>query len=71
MIYSSKEECYNDILLSLELGMIQETDVRHLLAYYKEMEFYECCQGVVDAFVQYKKNNTLTRLNLKRELTYP
>ena len=56
MIYSSKEECYNDILLSLELGMIQETDVRHLLAYYKEMEFYECCQGVVDAFVQYKKN---------------
>lgn len=56
MIYSSKEECYNDILLSLELGIIQETDIRHLLEYYKEIEFYECCQGVVDAFVKYKEN---------------
>ena len=55
MIYSSKEECYDDILLSLELGIIEESDVRHLLEFYKELEFYECCQGVVDAFVEYTK----------------
>jgi hypothetical protein len=55
MIYSSKEECYDDILLSLELGIIEESDVRHLLEFYKELEFYECCQGVVDAFVAYTK----------------
>jgi hypothetical protein len=68
MIYSSKEECYNDILISLELGIIQETDVRHLLEYYKEIEFYECCQGVVDAFVKYKKNkNEDTRITEERD----
>jgi len=68
MIYSSKEECYNDILISLELGIIQETDVRHLLEYYKEIEFYECCQGVVDAFVKYKKNkNEDTRVTEERD----
>lgn len=67
MIYSSKEECYNDVLLSLELGLIQETDVRHLLEFYKEMEFYECCQGVVDAFVTYNENkNEHTKTTTER-----
>jgi hypothetical protein len=56
MIYASKKECYDDILLSLELGIIEDQDIRHLLKFYQEMEFYECCQGVVDAFVTYTKN---------------
>lgn len=66
MIYTSKEECYKDTLLSLELGIIQETDVRHLLTFYREIEHYECCQGVVDAFAKYNENkNANTRITEK------
>jgi hypothetical protein len=55
MIYLDKQECYDDILHSLRLGVLLESDIRHLLNYYKESENYECCQGVLDAYVEFKK----------------
>jgi hypothetical protein len=55
MIYPSKEECYEDILISLWTGVLREEDLRSLLEYYKEMEFYECCSGLAEAYVKYKE----------------
>lgn len=67
MIYIDKKECYNDILLSLLIGTLQEEDLRFLRTYYEELEHYECCQGIAEAFVKYQeikrdeaKNNTET-----------
>jgi len=54
-MYYSKNECYEDTMVSLSTGIIQEEDVRHLLEYYKDIEFYECCQGLVEAFKDYKQ----------------
>ena len=52
-MYISKKECYNDILLSLLLGTVQEQDIRHLRTYYEDIEHYECCQGIAEAYVKY------------------
>lgn len=53
--YNTREECYNDVLLSLLLGTLEEQDVRHVRKYYEEIEHYECCQGVAEAYVKYKQ----------------
>ena len=55
MIYTSKRECYEDILVGLTSGVIAEEDVRHLKKFYEEIEHYECCQGIIEAFVDYNK----------------
>ena len=55
MIYTSKKECYEDILVGLTSGVIAEEDVRHLKKFYEEIEHYECCQGIIEAFVDYNK----------------
>jgi hypothetical protein len=55
MIYLSKKECYNDVLLSLLIGTVEEADLRHLRNYYEETEHYECCQGIAEAYVKYKQ----------------
>lgn len=54
-MYLDKQECYNDILHSLRLGVLHETDVRYLLQFYKDTENYECCQGVMEAYAEFKK----------------
>jgi len=55
MTYSSKEECYTDVYTSLSLGILDEEEVRHLLEYYKDIEHYECCQGIVEAYADFKQ----------------
>jgi hypothetical protein len=57
MIYTSKEECYSDILLSLTTGLILEEDLGTLRMYYEDIEHYECCQGIAEAYRDYKKLN--------------
>lgn len=54
-MYSSKEECYKDVLASLSLGILSDDEIRHLLDYYKDIEHYECCQGIVEAYADFKK----------------
>jgi len=54
-MYYSKEECYNDTILSLRLGIIVEEDLKDLLSYYKEGEHYECCSGLVKAYADFKQ----------------
>lgn len=55
MLYYTKSECYTDTLLSLRLGIVSEEDLRYVLEYYKDIEHYECCAGVVGAYVEFKK----------------
>lgn len=55
MIYLDKQECYDDILISLTVGVLAEEDIHFLLEFYKETENYECCAGVVEAYAEYKK----------------
>jgi len=55
MIYANKEECYQDILISLTSGLLEPEDIRLLKGFYEETEQYECCQGIIEAFVDYQK----------------
>lgn len=59
MTYSSKQECYTDIYTSLSLGILDEYEIRHLLEYYKDMEHYECCQGIVEAYADFKRKKQI------------
>lgn len=54
-MYLDKQECFDDVLHSLRLGVLFEQDVRYLLEFYKETENYECCQGVIDAYTEFKR----------------
>jgi len=55
MIYTSREECYTDIYTSLMVGVLVVEDIKYLKNFYEEIEHYECCQGVVDAYIDYEK----------------
>lgn len=55
MIYSSKEECYQDILVSLTTGLLVPDDIGLLRKFYEETEQYECCQGIIEAYIDYEK----------------
>jgi len=55
MSYLTKEECYTDILMSLTVGIISENDLSILRYYYEQEENYECCQGLAEAYIDYKK----------------
>jgi hypothetical protein len=55
MTYSSKQECYNDVLASLRLGILDKEEIELLIDYYRDMEYYECCQGILDAYDSFKK----------------
>lgn len=55
MIYTDKDECYKDILISLTTGVLEEEDLGVLRKYYEEIEHYECCQGIAEAYKDYKK----------------
>ncbi len=55
MMYADKDECYQDILMSLTTGLLVPEDIRLLKGFYEETEQYECCQGILEAYVDYKK----------------
>jgi len=55
MIYTSKDECYNDIFISLSTGVLLEEDLAILRRHYEELEHYECCQGIAEAYKDYQK----------------
>ena len=54
MTYSSKEECYTDVYLSLTIGVLTEKDSEDLLHYYRDIEHYECCQGILEALKDFR-----------------
>jgi hypothetical protein len=56
-MYYSKEECYSDCIVSLSLGIIDEIDIGGLIEYYECGEHYECCQGIIEAYKDYKNGN--------------
>ena len=53
--YQAKEECREDVLLSLQEGMLLLSEVKYLIEYFKDTEQYECIQGAMEAYTQYKK----------------
>lgn len=55
MIYTSKDECYQDVLISLTSGILLPEDIATLRRYYQDIEHYECCQGIVEAYYDYEK----------------
>jgi len=48
------EEHKDNFLLSLRLGVLRVDELRLLLDHFKEMEDYEMCQGITNAYVEYK-----------------
>lgn len=55
MNHNLKEECREDVLLSLRSGALLITEVRFLVEHFQELENYECCQGAIEALNQYQK----------------
>lgn len=53
--YQAKEECREDVLLSLQEGMLLLSEVKYLIDYFKDTEQYECIQGAIEAYNEYKK----------------
>lgn len=53
--HQAKEECREDVLLSLREGMLLLSEVKYLIDYFKDTEQYECIQGAMEAYNEYKK----------------
>lgn len=51
----AKEECREDVLLSLREGMLLLQEVKFLIEYFKDTEQYECIQGAMEAYNEYKE----------------
>lgn len=51
----AKENCREDVLLSLRDGMLLLEEVKFLIEYFKDTEQYECIQGAMEACEQYKQ----------------
>lgn len=51
----AKEECREDVLLSLREGMLLMEEVKFLIEYFKDTEQYECIQGAMEAYNEYKE----------------
>ena len=51
----AKEECREDVLLSLRDGALLLDEVKFLIQYFKDTEQYECIQGAMEAYNEYKK----------------
>jgi hypothetical protein len=49
------EEYKNDILLSLRLGVLQVNQLKYLLEHFKSEENYEGCQGLANAYAEFKQ----------------
>jgi hypothetical protein len=50
-----KEDCREDVLLSLRDGALLLSEVQLLIQYFKDTEQYECIQGAMEAYNEYKK----------------
>ena len=51
------------------MGILEEKDISHLLDYYKNLEHYECCQGIVEGYVDFKKTkNEFRNENTERQV---
>jgi hypothetical protein len=50
-----KEDCREDVLLSLRDGALLLSEVKLLIQYFKDTEQYECIQGAMEAYNEYKK----------------
>ncbi len=51
----AKEECREDVLLSLRDGALLLDEVKFLIQYFKDTEQYECIQGAMEAYNEYKQ----------------
>lgn len=49
------EEYKSEILLSLRLGVLRVDELKVLLDHFKATENYEACQGLSNAYVEFKK----------------
>ncbi|QDP56649.1 MAG: hypothetical protein Unbinned5089contig1000_35 [Prokaryotic dsDNA virus sp.] len=54
-MYLDRQECYDDILHSLRLGVLSSSDIIYLRKFYEDTENYECCQGLIDACEVFKR----------------
>ena len=54
-MYTTKDECYQDVLISLTSGILLPEDLGTLRNYYEDIEHYECCQGIAEAYADYEK----------------
>jgi|14_taG_2_1085336.scaffolds.fasta_scaffold36700_2 hypothetical protein len=53
--YYTKEECFKDVLASLRANIIDEVELGMIMSYYEELEYYECCSGIKEAYEYYKQ----------------
>jgi hypothetical protein len=50
-----KDDCREDVLFSLRDGALLLSEVQFLIQYFKDTEQYECIQGAMEAYNEYKK----------------
>ena len=51
------------------MEILEDKDIAHLLDYYKNLEHYECCQGIVEAYADFKsKNNEFRSKNTEGQV---
>jgi hypothetical protein len=50
-----KDDCREDVLLSLRDGALLLNEVKFLIQYFKDTEQYECIQGAMEAYNEYKQ----------------
>lgn len=53
--HQAKENCKEDVLLSLREGVLLISEVKYLIEYFKDTEQYECIQGAMEAYNEYKQ----------------
>ena len=53
--HQAKDDCKEDVLLSLREGMLLISQVKYLIEYFKDTEQYECIQGAMEAYNEYKQ----------------
>ena len=53
--HQAKDDCKEDVLLSLREGMLLISEVKYLIEYFKDTEQYECIHGAMEAYNEYKK----------------
>jgi len=51
----NRKECYDDIIMSLIQGLLVKDDINVIIQHYEDLEQYECCQGILDAYNDYRK----------------
>ena len=55
--YYTKEECFKDVLASLRANIIDDVELDMIMDYYEELEYYECCSGIKQAYEYFKQEN--------------